>query len=93
MKLIYSGLDKLSPSMYNITEHLNMVCLQGRVKFPIGGKVRERESADLVQLQNQQYSLDGRRCVKISELGSVTCAPIVILTPERQRFFRVLHIF
>lgn len=31
--------------MYNIAEHLNMVCLQGRVKFPIGGKVRERESA------------------------------------------------
>lgn len=43
--------------------------LQGRVKFPIGGKVRERENAgldksssqDLVQFQNQQYSLDGRR--------------------------------
>ena len=33
-------------------------CLQGRVKFPIGGKVRERESADLVKIQNRQYSLD-----------------------------------
>jgi hypothetical protein len=35
-----------------------MKCLQGRVKFPIGGTVRERAGADLVQLQNRQYSLD-----------------------------------
>jgi len=30
------------------------------VKFPIGGKVRERahERADLVKFQNRQYSLD-----------------------------------
>jgi len=40
--------------MYNAVEHLNRVCLQGRVKFPIGGKVRKRESADLVKLQDQQ---------------------------------------
>ena len=29
-------------------------CLQGRVKFPTGGKVRERASADLVRFQNRQ---------------------------------------
>lgn len=42
------------------------------MKFPIGGIVRERISAgldrgssqDLVKLQNRQYSLDKRRCVK-----------------------------
>jgi len=28
------------------------------VKFPIGGKVRERAGADLVKVQNRQYSLD-----------------------------------
>ena len=41
------------------------------MKFPIGGKVRERRKAqdlrcigagqDLVRFQNRQYSLDGRR--------------------------------
>ena len=44
--------------------------LQGRVRFPIGGIVRERASAglgkcssqDLVRFQNRQYSLDERRC-------------------------------
>ena len=59
------------------------------MKFPIGGKVRERLGADLVKLQNQQYSLDERRCVKIAELLVLhTYAPIMILTPERQQFFR-----
>jgi len=28
------------------------------VKFPIGGKVREHTGADLVKVQNRQYSLD-----------------------------------
>ncbi|EDN74519.1 hypothetical protein MHA_1603 [Mannheimia haemolytica PHL213] len=36
--------------------------LQGRVKFPIGGKVREPSNRqDLVKFQNRQYSLDERR--------------------------------
>ena len=35
--------------------------LQGRVKFPIGGTVRARDTHDLVQFQNRQYSLDERR--------------------------------
>lgn len=35
--------------------------LQGRVKFPTGGKVRERMAHDLVQFQNRLYSLDERR--------------------------------
>ena len=43
---------------FTINKQLKKQCLQGRVKFPIGGKVRERESADLVQFQNRQYSLD-----------------------------------
>jgi len=29
--------------------------LQGRVKFPTGGKVRERIGVDSVQLRNRQY--------------------------------------
>lgn len=62
------GIDIANSKRYNLFEHLNIECLQGRVKFPIGGKVRERFGADLVQLQNQQYSLDERRCVKIAEL-------------------------
>lgn len=51
---VQPGLDKAGQPRYNLREHLNMVCLQGRVKFPIGGKVRERLGADLVKLQNQQ---------------------------------------
>ena len=31
------------------------------MKFPIGGKVRERMAHDLVQFQNRLYSLDERR--------------------------------
>jgi hypothetical protein len=31
--------------MAELNEKLNKICLQGRVKFPIGGKVRERVSA------------------------------------------------
>ena len=50
-----------------------MIYLQGRVRFPIGGIVRERENAglgrgpsqDLVRFQNQQYSLDRRRWIHI----------------------------
>ena len=38
-----------------------MRCLQGRVKFPIGGTVRARDTHDLVQFQNRLYSLDERR--------------------------------
>ena len=41
------------------------MCLQGRVKFPIGGTVRERARVDPVKLRDQQYSLDERRCVSI----------------------------
>lgn len=50
----------------------NKEILRGRVKFPTGGKVRDPiqgykldnnlpVSADLVQFQNRQYSLDVRR--------------------------------
>ena len=35
--------------------------LQGRVKFPIGGKVRELHGAEPLRLRHRQYSLDGRR--------------------------------
>ena len=43
------------------------------MKFPIGGIVRERLGADLVQLQNQQYSLDERR--RITYIFCDTHAP------------------
>ena len=35
--------------------------LQGGVKFPTGGKVRERIRAEPVRFRYRQYSLDGRR--------------------------------
>ena len=52
-------------------------CLQGRVKFPIGGIVRERSCAgasarDLVQFQNRQYSLDERRRVSSLRLKDIS---------------------
>jgi hypothetical protein len=62
-----------------------MICLQGRVRFPTGGIVRERSCAgfgtgpnqDLVKFQNRQYSLDGRRCVEII-IETSGCFAIVI---------------
>jgi|BioPla2DNA2_1021312.scaffolds.fasta_scaffold01510_6 hypothetical protein len=55
----------LTRALYN---HLQCVILkkreyilQGRVKFPTGGKVRERSGAELVHFQYRQYSLDERR--------------------------------
>ncbi len=36
---------------YNSYKHLNKGCLQGRVKFPIGGIVRERIAQDLALVQ------------------------------------------
>lgn len=41
--------------------HYTQKHLQGWVQFPTGGKVRESLCFDLVQFQNRQYSLDGRR--------------------------------
>ena len=35
------------------------------MQFPIGGTVRERKRVDPVRFRDQQYSLDGRRCVSI----------------------------
>ena len=42
--------------------------LQGGVKIPTGGKVRERFGAESVQLRYRQYSLDGRRFVLFDAL-------------------------
>ena len=52
--------DNPSRQEYNSIDNEITRCLQGRVKFPIGGIVRERlgcrsnQRADLVKLQNQQ---------------------------------------
>ncbi len=42
--------------------------LQGRVKFPIGGKVREPQyfEVESFKLRYRQYSLDGRRICTIT---------------------------
>ncbi len=52
-------LDNFPVQWYCIDKFIGT--LQGRVKFPTGGKVRERASAESVQFRYRQYSLDGRR--------------------------------
>ncbi len=83
-----------------------MICLRGRVRFPIGGIVRERfgaglvysASRDLVQFQNRQYSLDERRCVDFTRIYSYFVFYFVVLSlnsaPERHSLiFRAFLLF
>ncbi len=61
--------------------------LQGGVKVPTGGKVRERVCADSVKFRNRQYSLDGRRyayiCVYFHALG--------VFYTQGDSFYEVTH--
>ena len=60
--------DRCSRLLYDIFNKIQKV-LRGRVtekEFPTGGIVRDpRKAADLVKLQNRQYSLDERRYFKM----------------------------
>ncbi len=68
-----------------------MIYLQGRVRFPIGGIVRERENAglgrrpsqDLVRFQNQQYSLDRRRWIHIMRYALFSCCCMLLYRISR----------
>ncbi len=66
--------------------------LQGRVKFPIGGKVREPSNRqDLVKFQNRQYSLDEEesKTAKNTAQAVIFCVFLQALSREISR----LHCF